>query len=267
MFRDNTLRNLLDSGKPTVGTRLCSTSPLTTELVGMVGKYDYIEFLGEYVPYDQYCLEDIARAAELHNMGSLMKVDFLNRTFVAQKALASGFQGILFADHTCPAEVEQSIQATRARTPSGGRMGYLVRRWVGYQDMKNQDEYIEMMQAHVCAFMVEKKEAMDCIDEFCSVPGIDMVQFGPNDYAMSSGFNMCDEREKLRALEKKMIETAHKYHIRPRCEVNTAEEARYYLDLGVKDFNLGLEMFVLRDYWRREGDALLDVMAEKGVLR
>ena len=266
MFQENTLRNLLDSGKPTVGTRLCSASPLVTEAVGRIGKYDYVEFLAEYVPYDQYCMENIVRAAELHNMGSMIKVDFLNRTFVAQKALGSGFQSVLFVDHTSPEQVEESIQATLARTPEGGGMGFLVRRWVGYQEMKNQDDYIEMLKTNVRAFMVEKKEAVDCIDEFCSVPGIDMIQFGPNDYAMSCGFNLCDRRDEVRAVEKKVIEAAHKYHIRPRAELNTAEDARFYLDLGVKDFSLGLEMFILQDYWRKEGDALLDLLAKNNMI-
>lgn len=268
MFHENKFRTLLESGKPTLGTRLHSTAPLITEAVGALGLYDYVEFVAEYAPYDQYGMENLVRAAELHGMASMMKVDYQNRGYAAQKALASGFQSILFTDHTRPEEVEQSIRMTMPRTPAcGGDMGYLARRWIGFQSVANQDEYIAMTRATVRAFMVEKKEAVDCIEEFCSVPGIDMIQFGPNDFALSSGFNMNEDKARVRAAEKKVIETAIAHGIRPRCELNSAEDARFYLDLGVKDFSLGLEMRVLQGFLSREGQALLELMAAKGVIR
>ncbi len=266
MYHENTLRKLFDSGKPTLSTRLHSVSPLTTEAVGALGIYDYVELVAEYTPFDQYDLENMARAAEIHGMGTMIKLDYQDRAYVSQKALASGFQAILFSDHTRPEEVEESIRLTTAKTPSGGGMGWIARRWVGFQTVATQEEYIAMTNASIRAFMVEKKETVDRIDEFCAVPGIDMIQFGPNDFALSSGFNMKDNKDRLRAAEKKVIETAQKYHIRPRAELNSAEDARFYLDLGVQDFSLGLELRVLQGFLSREGDVLLNLMAEKGVI-
>ncbi len=268
MFNENKFRMMLENGKPTLSTRLHSVNPLITEAVGVLKLYDYVEFVGEYAPYDQHGLENLVRAAELHGMASMMKVDYQNRGFAAQKSIASGFQSILFTDHTSPEEVEESIRMTMPKTPScGGNMGYLARRWIGFQSVSNQDEYIDMTKATVRAFMVEKKEAVDCIEEFCSVPGIDMIQFGPNDFALSSGFNMSDDKARVRAAEKKVIETAIAHGIRPRCELNSAEDARFYLDLGVKDFSLGLEMRILQGFLNREGHALLDLLAARGVIR
>ena len=119
----------------------------------------------------------------------------------------------------------------------------------------------------VKAFMIEKKEAVDCIEEICSVPGIDMIQFGPYDFALSSGFNMRDDKKRVQAAEKKVIETAISHGIRPRCELNSAEEARYYLDLGVKDFSIGLELRILQNFLADQGDRLLNLMAEQGLIR
>ena len=42
-------------------------------------------------------------------MGSMIKVDFQNRAYVAQKAMASGFQAVLLVDHKTPEEVKESI--------------------------------------------------------------------------------------------------------------------------------------------------------------
>ena len=56
-----------------------------------------------------------------------------------------------------------------------------------------------------------------------------------------------------------MIETALKYGVRPRCEIHTAEQAKYYMDLGVKDFCIGDELKILREYWTEKGSAMRDL--------
>ncbi len=263
----NHFRELLLAGKPTVSTRIQSTWPLMTEIAGSTGKYDYIEFVAEYAPYNQYDMENVVRAAELHGMGSMMKVDYQNRGFAAQKAIASGFQAILFTDHITPDEVAKTIRLVTPKCPScGGEMGYAARRWTGYQTFSCQDDYISTASSVVKAFMVEKKETVDNIEEFCSVPGIDMIQFGPNDFALSSGFNARDDKKRVKDAEKKVIETAIRHGIRPRCEINSAEEATYYLDLGVKDFSLGLETRIFQNFLTREGDILLNLMAKNNLI-
>lgn len=50
-------------------------------------------------------LPNIARAAELNDMGTMIKVDYQNRGFVAQKAIQAGFQSIMFVDHTSAEQV------------------------------------------------------------------------------------------------------------------------------------------------------------------
>ena len=44
-LRKNRLRELLDSGSPSLGTHLLSTWPTITELVGQTGHWDYVEFV------------------------------------------------------------------------------------------------------------------------------------------------------------------------------------------------------------------------------
>lgn len=262
MLKTNKLRELLVAGKPTVGTRLNTTWATMTEAVGVTGLYDYVEFLAEYSPYTQYDLENIARAAELHNMGSMIKVDVLNRGFEARRAIASGFQAILFTDHRNADEVRESLHTIRPDCPGvcEGDMGFAFRRWIGFRPITPQLEFAEMARQTVAVFMIEKKEAMDNIDEICSVPGVDMVQFGPYDYGMSCGVNTRDDESRIRSEEKRMIAAALRHGVRPRCEINSVDEAKYYRDLGVRDFNLGLEILVMQAFWKKEGQILRDML-------
>ncbi len=264
-MKTNHLRELLEQGLPSIGTRIENTWPVITEIVGSTGAYDYVEFVAEYAPFTHYDLENIARAAELTNMSTMIKVDFQNRAYVAQKAMASGFQAILFTDHKSVDEVRESIYLVRPDSPQdGGRFGYPTRRWIGYQPYSPQMDYAAMVRKTVLAFMIEKREALDAIEEICSVDGVDMVQFGPSDYSMSMGWNRSEHVAEFKAAERHMIEVALAHGVQPRCEIASPEDAQYYIDLGVRHFCLGDELGNAARAWSQGGTALRRVVEGLG---
>mgnify|MGYP000747375598 CR=1 FL=1 len=170
--KTNHLRVLLQAGKPSLATRIWSTWPIVIEAVGSTGNYDYVEFVGEYTPFSQSDLENMARAAELHGMSLMMKVDFQNRGYVAQKAIASGVQAILFTDCRNAQEVEESIRLVTPETAQdGGRFGYPNRRFIGFQPYLPQMEHAQRQRGIVRALMIEKKSAVDGIEAICSGAG------------------------------------------------------------------------------------------------
>ena len=121
----NKLRKILNENKSSVATRMWSTDPFFTEVLGQSGNFDYVEFVAEYSPFTQSDLQNICRAAELNEMGSMIKVDFQNRGYVAQKAAAAGFQSILFTDHRTVEDVRETVRMMKSETPaSGGKFGY-----------------------------------------------------------------------------------------------------------------------------------------------
>jgi len=260
----NRLRELLRADKPSLGTRISAQWPMIAELVGSTGNFDYIEYVAEYSPFDQYDLENIPRACELTGMGSMLKVDFQNRKYVAQKAIASGFQAILFTDHKTPEEVRDSLTAVKADEPlSGGRFGYPNRRFIGCQPYLSQLDHVKRVNEVVICFMIEKKEAMDNIEEICSIPGVDMVQFGPSDYSMSMGKNKSAIDEECKAAERKMIEVALQYNVQPRCEIyGVPDQVKYYLNLGVKHICFGDEIKIYKSFLENEGKYMRKVLAD-----
>jgi 2-keto-3-deoxy-L-rhamnonate aldolase RhmA len=261
-MKENKLREFLKDGKPSLGTRVLNQWPMIAELVGNSHNFDYIEYVAEYSPFDQYDLENIPRACELSGMGCMIKVDFQNREYIAQKAIASGFQAILFTDHKTPEEVRQSLNAVKADEPSfAGRFGYPNRRFIGCQPYLSQLDHVKRVNEIVICFMIEKKEAMDNIEEICSIPGVDMVQFGPSDYSMSMGKNKADINEQCKAAERKMIEVALKHNVQPRCEIyGDPDQVKYYLDLGVKHICFGDEMKIYNSFLQKEGKYMREVV-------
>lgn len=261
MMKYNKLRYLLNNNLPSVGTRLWTTRPFFTEAVGTTGNYDYIEFLAENTPFDQHDLEAIAMAAELHEMGTMIKVDFQGRGYVAQRAIGAGFQSILFTDCHNAEEVRESVRMVRPDRPSsGGVFGFPNRRYIGWQARIPGLKHADRLDEVVLAFMIEKKSAMDNIEAICTTPGVDMVQFGPNDFCMSCGLEAKDNVEMYKEAEREMIRVALKHGKHPRCEIQTVDAAQYYIDLGVRHFCLGDQLIKLLNIWTQDGGAMRNIM-------
>lgn len=156
----NQLRKKLKEKEVIIATRIDFTWPQLIEIIGSNELYDYVEFLAEYAPFDHYDLENMARAAELHNISMIIKPDYHNRIYVAQKAMASGFEGILFTDHTTAAEVRETIRQITPATPDGGALGFVNRRWIRNANLSSQMDYARDVCDIVKGFMIEKVEAV-----------------------------------------------------------------------------------------------------------
>lgn len=262
MMKENKVRALLNSGRPGVSTRMWSTWPGYLESLGNIGKYDYFEFVAEYVPFTQEELANLARTAELYDMGSMIKVDFMNRGYVAQRAIAAGFQSVLFSDHNTAAEVRETVNMVKPEGPgSEGHFGYPNARFIGMQSHIPCMAHVERLNDIVLCFMIEKQSAVDEIDEICAVKGVDMVTFGANDYCITRGWNPADHKEDWRAAERRVFETALKHGVQPRAHIDSADEMKYYLDMGVRHFCVGDQMKILKNYWSAQGAEIQKIMA------
>lgn len=112
----------------------------------------------------------------------------------------------------------------------------------------------------VIMVMIEKREAVERLDEILAVPGIDMVQWGPSDYAMSIGKPGGWNLPEVKKTELRVLERCLALGIQPRAEINDPEEARPYLEMGVKHFCIGTDTVILHDWFASRGQALGDLV-------
>jgi 2-keto-3-deoxy-L-rhamnonate aldolase RhmA len=264
-MRRNKLRELLDTGRPTIGTRMHSTWPSVVEILGHTGMFDYVEFVAEYAPFDLDALDNFCRTVELFDMSAMIKIDQAPQRFYAQRAIGSGFQSVLFVDCRSVEEAREAVRAVRAETPGcDGVHGVGVRRFA-YVFNAGTADYVKALGDVVIALMIEKKQAVDQLEEILEIPGIDMIQWGPADYSMSIGrpgaYRLRGDAE-IREVERRVIETCLKRGVQPRAEINSTDEAKYYLDLGVRHFCIGTDIFILHNWWKKNGEALRNIVAD-----
>jgi 2-keto-3-deoxy-L-rhamnonate aldolase RhmA len=260
-MRKNKLREIIDSGKTSVGARVLAPWPGMFEVIANTGAIDYIEFVGEYSPWDLHDLDNIARATELYGISSMFKVDQEPNGFLAQRALGAGFQNILFTDIRNVQDAKRCIQIVKPETPlHQGTNGCHMRRNVGLVLDCGTEDYVQAMDEAVIAIMVEKKGCLDNLEEILSLKKIDMVQFGPCDYSLSIGLPGQRTHPKVKEAELITIKTALKMGVRPRLEIGPInyqpEEIKKYIELGVKDFHLPSDVIIVHQ-WVKENAKLI----------
>lgn len=132
-MRRNRLREQLNANQPTLGTRILSFWPTTIELIGHSKMFDYVEFSGEYAPYDHQLLENMGRAIELFDhLTGMIKIEQESRMHTAVRAIGAGFQAVLFADPRTADDARECVRVVRSERPqSGGLHGVNLLRSTG----------------------------------------------------------------------------------------------------------------------------------------
>ena len=255
---ENKLRKLIDKDQPTIGTHIGIAFPLVTELVGLSGQFDYVEFAGEYHPYTDFDLINIARTAEMYGLATMIKIDQSPRVSIAERAMGiAGIQNMLFADSRTVEDVKLCVDAVRCdpKGIGGARFGRVMMK------LGSLPAWVKYCDDAVVAIMIEKKKAVENLEEILSVDGVDMVQWGPADFTVSSGIPGQWTHPKVKEAELKVIKTAIKMDIRPRIECSV-EAMQGYIDLGVRDFCIGMDTSILSSWFNDSGKKIRETLAK-----
>ena len=258
MILPNTFRQKVDRGEATIGTHFLFADADIPEIIGDTGLFDYAEYVAEYSAFDMRLLYHLARAGQCGGLPLMIKLDQEAQSFWAQAALGAGFKSVLFTDVRTGDDVDACHRAIAPDTPNtGGLMGVKLRRpALGSYSM---DGYLEDLQSVVFAIMIEKNVTVDAIDEVlerATARGVDMTQWGPADLSFPRGQMRLMASPEIRVFEETVIRKSLEYNIRPRIEIGAVEQAKRYVDLGVKDFCIGWDRMIVRAAWTSLGEGM-----------
>ena len=262
MLQANTFREKFAAGKPTVGTHFLFNDPDIPELIGDIGLFDYGEFCAEYASFDMPMLYHLARAGQCGNLPLMLKPDQESQGFWTQAALGAGFHAILFTDIRTPADVDECHRCLRVDTPdSGGHMGLKLRRPA--LSAYKSDDYIGALQDVMFCIMIEKNVTLENIDavlDRARARGVDMTQWGPADFSLSRGTPPLQHSPEIRPFEEKVIAKSLEFGIAPRIEIGSVEQAKRYIDLGVRHFCIGWDRFIYRTALGQLGEGMRKIV-------
>ena len=243
-----------------------SQSLAIMEIIGHSG-FDYVFIDCEHAPLSvDTALENVIRAADYAGLGTVVRVKS-NDEHMIRNALEFG------ADAVCVPHIRNAVDAEQAvrcgKFPPWGIRGAAgdVRSahygagafdWKEYVEQSNKDTMIVPL--------AEDREFFDNIDEILAVKGVDMVNVGPLDLAMSLGLGSLartdapEVQTRLDMLLKKAVEKG--VHVMFPALPTTLEQARKLVTAGAKAINIvqrpdlrqeRLQAICRRHYWADPG--------------
>ena len=174
------LNTLWRDGNTTLGAWLSLRDPLLAEVAATSG-YDYV------CVDMQHGMSDLGHVvAMLHAMARTPTVPIVrvpwNEQGIIGRVLDAGALGVIIPMVNSVEEAERAVAACRytpAGTRSFGPLGANVRYGAGYAASANE--------LVACIPMIETRQAVECLDDILSVPGIDAVYVGPADLSLTYG--------------------------------------------------------------------------------
>lgn len=174
--------------RPVFGMTIYTGSPAVIETLGHYG-LDFVFIDGEHSPFAVTDLKDCVMAARNVGISPLVRVTRPDEIEI-RKALEMGAEGVIIPHVRNRHDAEMCVRGARfpQKDQPLWRRGYdgTVRSAAYGGAGYNAVEYIRHSnETELVIPMAEDFEFMDNIEEIMSVPGIDAINFGPADYAMS----------------------------------------------------------------------------------
>jgi 4-hydroxy-2-oxoheptanedioate aldolase len=267
-MRENKLRKALKIEGPIFGMAVYTFSPTIVEIIGYSG-FDFIFLDSEHTPLGvDATLEHIMRAADAAGIAVVLRIKG-NDEHLIRNALEMGADGVVIPRMRTKADAEKAARC--ARYPPQGMRGaspdVRAAQYGAAADF-NWEEYIRKVNEEIVVVgLAEDKEFFDNIDEILAVDGIDMINFGPTDLAMSLGLRLLYNMEAppiQEAFEKLRTKAAARgISLMSPAAPPTLEQARKLADKGVKAIILRNDIVNFRAICRQYIDQVIRPIREK----
>ena len=208
MLKSNRVKQALKRGEPVIGTMISESNATgfiwTLASVG----FDYVFIDMEHGTFDLPAVADMIKVARLANLTPLVRVPDLAYHLAAQ-VLDAGAMGLMLPRVETREQAEQFV--SYVKYPPIGVRGASAGR--GHTDYGNAgpQELVRHMNEHTLVILqIERKRAIDNIDELLSVPGVDVALIGPFDLTISLG----EERVESPAVDaaiQKVVDSAKRH--------------------------------------------------------
>lgn len=261
----NSLKEIMKK-RPVFGMTVYSGSPVVIEALGHFG-FDFVFIDAEHTPMSVTDLKECVMAARLTGVSPLVRVTRPD-VIEIRKALEMGAEGVIIPHVKSKEDMEICVQG--AKFPPKGRRGYdATVRSAGYGGAGFQaSDYIEHSNdTELVIPMAEDYEFMDDIDEIMNVSGIDAINFGPADFALSKNIrvfydiNQPDVQEAMDEIAKRTTKLG--IGLMAPAIPPTEESAKTLISRGVNMVIMGSDMFNFQNVLKNiQQDAIQHIIGE-----
>ncbi len=185
---ENLAKRKLESGKAAIGCNLTVMNPDAIKAVSNSG-FDWVLYDLEHGPRNIETVNEMIMRSSPSRASTIIRVVWDDRNAI-KRALDTGAFGIIVPWVTTREMARDAV--TYARYPPLGLRGCGPGRAARAWGMPTED-YIEIANEEIMvAIQIERKEAVDAVEDIVSVEGVDATWIGPADLSLSMGLKVTD---------------------------------------------------------------------------
>jgi 2-keto-3-deoxy-L-rhamnonate aldolase RhmA len=185
MLKDNRVKQALKEGQPVIGTMI--TEAGSTGFIWMLANlgYDFVFIDMEHGTYELELVANMIKVARLAGLVPIVRVPELAYGRIGT-VLDAGAMGIMLPRVETRQQVEQLVSYMKY-PPLGVRGATVGKGNTDYAGASPQELVRHSNENTLVIIQIERKVAVDNIDDLLSVPGVDGAVIGPFDLTISLG--------------------------------------------------------------------------------
>ena len=231
-MRENKVKAALKAGKPVVGTMITEfRTPEIARILASSG-FDFVFIDTEHAAFDLETVTDIIRVGRAVGLVCLVRVPDAEYHLIA-RALDIGAEGLLVPRVESREQVESIVRW--AKYPPMGVRGFGVRGIISNYRKAGVKEWIqELNENTVVVIQIEKRKAIECIDDLVSVNGVDAALIGPYDLSISLGVPGEFDSAILNEAIQKVVDACKRHGVASGTHLREMDSLLFWMDRGMR---------------------------------
>jgi 2-keto-3-deoxy-L-rhamnonate aldolase RhmA len=211
LMRTNPVKQALKAGRTVIGSEISRLrSPDIARVYARAG-FDFVFIDMEHSAYSMESVADMITAARTGGIVPIVRVPQADYTLIS-RVLDQGAMGIMVPRVNTPEQVRDII--SWMRYPPDGARGFAAT--LAQTDF--EDTPIEaLMEANnhhtLCAIQIERKQALEELDEIMSFPGVDVACLGFTDLSIDLGIPGQIDHPRMVAITERAVHLAQRHNV------------------------------------------------------
>ncbi len=232
-MRQNKIKAMLKAGKPAIGTMIQEVvNPFIIHVIANA-KFDFVYVDMEHGRFSMEGACDLIQMLRLTNVTPFVRIPNNEYHFIA-KMLDAGAEGIMVPRVSCPEDIHQALRFMKY-PPLGERGMAVARGHNDYQRANNIEFGKHANSENMLIIQIERKDALDEVDELVSIPGVDVALIGPGDLSLDLQTALSPDNPVIIDAIDRVAEACKKYDVQAGIHWGSTEGLKICHDKG---FNL-----------------------------
>ena len=244
-MRTNPVRRALKAGHTVFGSEICRLrSPEVARLYAHAG-FDFVFIDMEHSAFSLETVADMISAARAASIVPIVRIPQAEYPF-ACRVLDQGAQGIIVPRVNKPEQVSDIV--SWMRYPPHGIRGFSATvAQTDFQTVSPETLLEYNNRETLCVIQIERREALDHLDEMLSFPGVDVACMGYMDLSVDLGIPGQIEHPQMVSIIERVIAAANRHGIAAGIIWPQIDALIHWIQKGMRFISYSTESLLLQD--------------------